>query len=151
MSRDSDRSKVYDAENELRYILKRQGTIEMHGTHIAIPDERKFSNVEDVQRFVDAVLDHIGEERVVTVRKRAGQRRAHYEPQARVIAVPVDDTWALRESVVLHEVAHHLTAVDAPDHGQEFRRNLCDLLEKVLAPEARYLLQVAFFERGLTV
>ena len=36
-----------------------------------------------------------------------------------VIAVPERDTWALRELVVLHELAHHVSQADPP-HGPAF-------------------------------
>jgi putative metallohydrolase (TIGR04338 family) len=56
----------------------------------------------------------------------------------------------MREIVVLHELAHHLTRHTAPSHGADFRSAFLDLLERVLAPEARFLLQLAYWERGLT-
>ena len=150
MVRDSERQKTYEAEWEVRALLSRRGTIEMFGTQVAIPDERKFGTVEAVQAYVDAVMEHLGKDREVTVRKRKSADRAHYERLGSGIAGP-DHEWALREMVILHELAHHFTSVDVPSHGQEFRKNFCDLAEKVLAPEARVLLQVAFGERGLKV
>ena len=149
--RDSERSLTYGAEDQVASLLKRQGSIEMHGTNVAIPDERKFGDVEGVQRYVDTVLDYLGLDRDVKVRVRKGQKKAHYEYSAKTIAVPVGERWAMREMVILHEIAHHVTGVKVPAHGQEFRRNFCDLLERVLAPEARFLMQIAYMERGLKV
>ena len=149
--RDSERSKTYDAENEVLAILLGQGTVEMFGSRFAIPDERKFSDIAGVQRYVDAVMDHVGQPKSITVRERKGQTKAHYEPLNQVIAVPVGTRWALREMVILHEIAHHLTPNDLPSHGREFRRNLSELAGKVLAPEAEFFLRVAFGERGLTI
>lgn len=149
--RDSERSKTYDAENEVLSILLGQGTVEMFGSRFAIPDERKFSDIAGVQRYVDAVMDHIGQPKSITVRERKGQTKAHYEPLKQVIAVPVGARWALREMVILHEIAHHITPSDLPSHGREFRRNFSELAGKVLAPEAEFFLRVAFGERGLTI
>jgi putative metallohydrolase (TIGR04338 family) len=123
--------------------------IEAYGTSFRTPDERKFARVEDIQRYVDAVLAHVGHDRPVKVRVRKGITKAHYEHYNETIAIP-ENPWAMREIVVLHEIAHHLTKYSEPAHGPEFRSAFCDLLERVLCPEARFLLQVAFFERGLT-
>jgi len=57
------------------------------------------------------------------------------------IHIPATDPrgrWALTRSVVLHEVAHHLTGV--PGHGRAFRRTLVALYERHLGPGAAELL-----------
>ena len=154
--RDAERSKSYEAEHSVWSLLDGgPEPIEMFGMMVAIPDERKFGSVEAVQEYVNAVLRHMGSSDTITVRKRKGVSAAHYssfgaERPWPEIAVP-DATWALREMVILHELAHHFTPNDEPAHGQIFRRTLCDLAEKVLAPEARFLLQVAYGQRGLTL
>lgn len=148
--RDSDRAKVYAAEQEVRRMLAVPGFIKMYGTLVPVPDERKFGAVADVQVYVDRVLQHIGHDTPITVRTRKGHKAATYSAMKQEIAIPDSDRWALREVVVLHEVAHHLSRGSDQSHGPEFRSAFCNLLESVLAPEARFLLQVAFFERGLT-
>jgi putative metallohydrolase (TIGR04338 family) len=115
-----------------------------------------------VQRYVDAVLGLIG---VVTrwpgvppvrVRERAGTGRAHYSEG--VIALPlqglVGERWAARESVVLHELTHHLVAHAHPGvaaHGPEFCGDEVLLVEIALGPEAALLLRAAFDGSGIPV
>lgn len=148
--RDSDRAAVYRAENAVRLLLDSPGeTVTINGLPVVVPDERKFGRIEDVQRYVDAVLKHIDCDRPITVRSRRGTQKAHYEFATQVIAIPEDDRWAMREIVLLHEIAHHLTPTAAA-HGPEFRHTFCNLLEQVLAPEARFMLQLAFWSEGLT-
>ena len=48
-------------------------------------------------------------------------------------------TWALRELVVLHEVAHHLCDSDPP-HGPEFVATFCELAAAVMGPEVAHVL-----------
>lgn len=147
--RDNDRQKVYEAEFELRTILDRpRTTIEMHGSTFLVPDERRFGRVEDIQNFVDCVLEHIGHQRAVKVRVRKGQAKAHY--QMGVIAIPELDRWAMRETVVLHELAHHIAGPSAA-HGPDFRKEFANLFDKVLAPEAGMMLRFLLWERGLQI
>ena len=148
--RDAERGRTYDAEFQVREVFSRPGTmIEIAGTTFLTPEERKFGRVEDIQRYVDAVLAHVDHDRPVKVRVRKGIHQAHYEPLNETIAIP-EAVWAMREIVVLHEIAHHLTKHSAPSHGPAFRTALCDLLERALAPEARFLMQMAFWDHGLT-
>lgn len=149
--RDNDRAKVYGAETELEVILNRPRTfVTLAGSTFLVPDERRFGNLEGVQRFVDQVLEHIGNNDRITVRSRRGQAAAHYEHGKQVIAIPEATGWALREHVVLHEIAHHL-APTGEKHGPVFRKELTNLLEKVLAPEAAMMLRFLYWERGLQI
>ena len=74
------------------------------------------------------------------------------------IALPLGDTrdrWALRETVLLHEVAHHLgnTADRAADagHGPAFTGRLLRLAEIVLGAEAAFVLRVLLSDQGAAV
>jgi putative metallohydrolase (TIGR04338 family) len=88
------------------------------------------------------------------VRRRNGSGRAHYERRLAggpVIAVPTHvagTAWALRELVVLHEIAHHLTDPDVAAHGPEFVTVLLDLVDGVVGPEAAFLLRVCLTDAG---
>ncbi|MGY2063581.1 TIGR04338 family metallohydrolase, partial [Nocardia gipuzkoensis] len=96
-------------------------TVELHGSQITLPIERRFASVESVQNYADRVLalnwvraqwDRAAAP--VTVRSRAGTTAAHYESDRAVLAVPLHtrgSAWALRELVVLHELAHHLEPI----------------------------------------
>lgn len=135
MSRDFQRQRVYDAEHALCDALGREVPFDFFGSMLTLPLERKFGTVENVQHYVDKVLAlnwvrARWDPRPIEVRERRGQDKAHY--QCGTIAVPVLRTWALREEVVLHEVAHHL-ANDG--HGPEFAAVLGVLLREIVGPE----------------
>ena len=90
-------------------------------------------------------------ERVASRRRdRArGHRSAEYRRRpdgSREIAIPAsrEGRWALRELVVLHEIAHHLDDSDGPAHGPGFVRTLIALVGLVLGPEAEFVYRVVF-------
>lgn len=169
--RDSRRSSVYDAEQLVRAVFDRadefgRRTVEIHGSSLTLPVERKFASVESVQAYCDRVLrlnwvagrwERAAEP--VRVRARAGTTAAHYESGSGVLAVPVRGArsarggapWALRELVVLHELAHHLEprpeAVAA--HGPEFCGRYVELVEGILGPEAGFLLRITLHDSGI--
>lgn len=161
-SRDQHRSAVYAAEEQWARHLARGGPVDFFGSQLQVPVERRFADIASIQRYVDSVLGLIG---VIThwpgvgpvrVRERAGVGRAHYAEG--VIAIPlrgaVGERWAARESVVLHELTHHLVAHAHPGaiaHGPEFRADEARLVEVVLGPEAALLLRAAFDGAGLPV
>jgi putative metallohydrolase (TIGR04338 family) len=162
MPRDSQRSKVYAAEGFVRTMFDRAAqhhsrALDFFGTTLTLPPEARFGAVEDVRRYVDAVLtmpsvmqrwhpDPLG------VRVRRGASAAHYEVRedgTAVIAVPEQSSrWALRELVLLHEIAHHLCRVE-PAHGPEFRATLCELAEVVMGPEVGHVLRVVYAKEGV--
>jgi len=150
--RDSQRSKVYAAEEFARTVFARGGTAEFFGAALTLPPEARFGSVQDVQRYVDRVLELPSVQAApLTVRPRRGATAAHYESRdgAGVIAVPDTATrWALRELVVLHEIAHHLCPCDPP-HGPEFATTMADLAATVMGPEAGYVLRVLYDKHGV--
>ena len=110
-----------------------------------------------MQAYVDSVLNHPGVQahwptaRPVAVRPRRGRTAAHYERHEgdAVIAVPARrDRWALRELVVLHEVAHHLCDA-TPPHGPEFVGAFCELAGLVMGPEVEHILRVVYSKEGV--
>ncbi|MET0992628.1 MAG: TIGR04338 family metallohydrolase [Mycobacterium sp.] len=61
MTRDTQRSRVYDAEQPVRRIFDRADEhgireLELLGSHITLPIERKFASVESMQAYMDNVL-----------------------------------------------------------------------------------------------
>ena len=86
----------------------------------------------------------------VTVRARRSATAAHYE-KGGVIAVPdrLTADWAMRELVVLHELAHHLCDPDAPAHGPDFVATFCALASAVMGPEAGHVLRVVYAKEGV--
>jgi len=88
---------------------------------------------------------------MLTVRARRGATAAHYErvDDGAVIAVAEGrSTWALRELVVLHEIAHHLCDAEPP-HGTEFVATLCELAGAVMGPEVGHVLRVVYAKEGV--
>ena len=175
MSRDVQRAKVYAAEAFVRTMFDRAAergdpVVEFFGTRLTLPPEARFGSVGSVQNYVDDVLAHPAVRArwpAVTplrVRARRGATAAHYErvggqersdPGNRhgdtaTIAVPEDrSAWALRELVVLHEVAHHLCGGGGPAHGPDFVATFCALAETVMGAEAGHVLRVVYAKEGV--
>jgi putative metallohydrolase (TIGR04338 family) len=161
-SRDTQRSRVYAAEEFVRTLFDRAGehgtrTVEFFGTNLTLPPEARFSSVESVQRYVDDVLGLASvrarwpDATPLTTRPRRGLTAAHYErdDDGAVIAVPERrSSWALRELVVLHEVAHHLCQTDPP-HGPHFVATFCELAGAVMGPEVAHVLRVVYAKEGV--
>lgn len=166
--RDGQRSRVYEAETVVRRIFDRADTgtgreLELFGSRITLPVERKFASVDSVQDYLDRVralnwvrTDWPRAAEPVTVRARAGATAAHYEPATATVAVPLHrrgSSWALRELVVLHELAHHLEPDDAElaPHGPEFVGRYLALVDGILGDEAAFVLRTTLLENGVTV
>ncbi|MEV6556737.1 TIGR04338 family metallohydrolase [Nocardia sp. NPDC051756] len=164
--RDTQRAKVYDAEQLVRGMFDRADehgsrTVELYGSHLTLPIERRFASVESVQNYADKVLalnwvrgqwDRAGT--AVRVRSRAGTAAAHYEAEDAVLAVPLHTgsrAWALRELVILHELAHHLESnvgAVAP-HGPEFCTRYLELVDGIIGPEAALVLRATMLGCGV--
>jgi len=170
--RDMQRQRLYDAENLVARMLDRaaagSGVIQVAGSTITAPPERRFGDVAGVQAYVDAVLalnwvraawpGRACVPVTVRARARAGRRKAHYESGGAVIAVPTHEheragrfSWAMRELVVLHELAHHLDPdpVGTVPHGPEFAGRLLTLAGEIIGPEVALLLRCTFAESGV--
>ncbi|MBU8834363.1 TIGR04338 family metallohydrolase [Mycolicibacterium goodii] len=157
-ARDTQRARVYAAEEFVRTMFDRAAqhssrAIDFFGTQLTLPPEAKFGSVAAVQNYVDDVTARVGTN-PVTVRARRGTKAAHYEIDGAVIAVPEQDTtWALRELVVLHELAHHLCAqgpaADAPAHGPEFVATYCELCQNIMGPEVGLVLRMVYAKEGV--
>ncbi|BBY80985.1 TIGR04338 family metallohydrolase [Mycolicibacterium pulveris] len=160
--RDSQRAKVYAAEDFVRTLFDRASergnpVVEFFGTQLTLPPEGRFGSVSAVQRYVDDVLSLPAVRGrwpggpPLTVRARRGLSAAHYErtDAGAVIAVPERrSNWALRELVVLHEIAHHLCDAQPP-HGPQFVATFCDLAEAVMGPEVAHVLRVVYVKEGV--
>jgi putative metallohydrolase (TIGR04338 family) len=165
MSRDTGRADVYAAEEIMQKMIDRANqhgltTLTIAGSTIAVPMERKFGDLGSVQTYVDQVMARVREDyprvpKKVTVRARKGDGKAHYERLGSVIAIPPHQSWArswaMRELVVLHEIAHHLSRDAAQSHGPQFLAAYLDLLERFVGPEAALMLRVVAHEGGVKV
>ncbi|CAM4420301.1 TIGR04338 family metallohydrolase [Nocardia ninae] len=164
--RDTQRAKVYDAEQLVRGMFDRADehgsrTVELYGSHLTLPIERRFASVASVQSYADKVLalnwvraqwDRAGT--AVRVRSRAGATAAHYEAAEGVLAVPLHSggrAWALRELVVLHELAHHLESApgSVAPHGPEFCARYLELVDGIIGPEAALVLRATMLGCGV--
>jgi len=133
------------------------GIVEFFGANITLPPEARFASVDSVQRYVDDVLGlpsvrarWPGAE-ALAVRARRGITAAHYEYDGHLATIAVPDrrsTWALRELVVLHEIAHHVCRAEPP-HGPEFVAAFCELTDAVMGAEVAHVLRVVYAKEGV--
>ncbi len=156
-------SAVYAAEDQWSAVLDRGGVVDFFGSRMDVPQQRRFADIASVRTYVDAVLalpaiaEGYPDAGPVQVRERAGQGRAHYDPATTTIAVPMRQLWAGRESVVLHELAHHVSCstgvpVDRMGHrwhGTEFREAMLALVVAVLGEQAALLLRAGYDAAGV--
>jgi len=162
VTRDSGRSRFYETERLALDMVERAGTaghtVQLAGTTLTLPVEARFGSVDAVQDYADRVLALASvRERFpraqtpITVRRRRSGAAAHYSPERGEIAVPddVDGRWALRELVILHEVAHHLNDDDGPPHGRAYANILVDLVGLVLGPELALVYRVLLGDADL--
>ncbi|ADG77386.1 TIGR04338 family metallohydrolase OS=Tsukamurella paurometabola (strain ATCC 8368 / DSM / CCUG 35730 / CIP 100753 / JCM 10117 / KCTC 9821 / NBRC 16120 /NCIMB 702349 / NCTC 13040) OX=521096 GN=Tpau_0749 PE=4 SV=1 [Tsukamurella paurometabola] len=157
-TRDVQRAVVYRAEELVRGLFDHASggrTVDVLGVPLTLPPEARFGSTASVQEYVDRVL-RPGQ---VRVRPRAGAGGAHYERGAGrmpTVAVPDgrDGAWALRELVILHELAHHVVAErdgDAAAHGPAFTAAFIELAARVMGPEAGLALRIVYTESGAAV
>ncbi|EHB55351.1 hypothetical protein MycrhDRAFT_2545 [Mycolicibacterium rhodesiae JS60] len=162
-ARDSQRSRVYAAEEFVRTLFDRAAqhgsrTIDFFGAQLTLPPEGRFASIASVQRYVDdvlalpAVTARWPGPGPLSVRPRRAAGAAHYENVSGtgIIAVPDRDSadWAMRELVLLHEVAHHLTP-QGPAHGPDFISSFCELAALVMGPEVGHVLRVVYAKEGV--
>jgi putative metallohydrolase (TIGR04338 family) len=160
--RDNQKSRVYAAEHLVGDVLNTVArtdarTFDFYGSTLALPDERKFGDIAGVQRYLDQVLDlnwvrdtwPTLAAQPVTVRSRKGAAHAAY--RLGVIAVPDHQqgiSWAMRELVVLHELAHHL-ARGGEAHGVQFVSTYLHLVNELVGHEVGLLLTDAYARNGV--
>ncbi|WP_024796893.1 TIGR04338 family metallohydrolase [Tomitella biformata] len=162
--RDGQRGAVYDAESLVRTMFDRAEerglrTLEVHGSTVTLPVERKFGSVASVQGYCDRVLALrwviAAWPRAavpVTVRPRAGNTAAHYVNDTIAVPVDRDGRWALRELVVLHELAHHLGVEGAgPAHGGAFVDRYLTLVGEIIGLEAAFVLRATYLAGGVEI
>lgn len=135
--------------------------VEIAGSRLTLPPERRFGDLTAAQVYVDRVLDLNWVRRTwpraalpVRLRERAGSTRAHYERAGAVMAVPthrIGTGWALRELVILHELAHHLAGDGEVPHGGPFADRLLALVDGVVGPEAALLMRITMLDLGVRI
>jgi|694.fasta_scaffold83389_12 putative metallohydrolase (TIGR04338 family) len=140
--RDSQRKKVYTAEVEAF-------------DHDKKTDDPTFREVKAVEKFVKKVfsMKRVQKEWPKTnwlprVKDGRGCRNAIAHGSG-AISIPV---WARREWVILHELAHIITArhyYGAAGHGWEFCKTYLRLVEIVMGKEAFLALEKSFLKHGV--
>jgi len=164
-SRDAQRARVYRAEDAWagRLDAARQGAVlaTVGGSGLVLPAERRLGSLHAARDYTARVLG-LAEVRAVfgaveppALRLRRGRRSAHWEPPGTVaLPVPVHgEPWALRETVLLHELAHHLaqTTGRAAGHRAPFPAVVLLLAGAVLGGEAELVLRMAYGEQRVEV
>lgn len=163
--RDAQRARVYRAEDAwaARLDAARQGAVlaTVGGSAVVLPAERRFGTLDAVDGYCGRVLALpevvalAGPLPPPSLRVRRGARSAHWEPPG-VVALPVPrlgEPWALRETVVLHELAHHVGELGGLSHGHRppFPAVVLALVEAVLGPSAVLALRVAYGQERVEV
>lgn len=158
MSKDVDRVKVYRAEQQISGAFSASsGDFDFFGSKIYVQPETLFRNLNEIQQYADAVISRYVQRKnehmtSVKVRARKGNLEAHYEYESSTIAIPTRSDWAMRELVILHEIAHHITwqkNSTVAAHGVEFLNTYLELVSAELGQEACLLLHTAFDSQGL--
>lgn len=162
--RDSQRQRLYDAENvvhrQMEFAARGARTVKIAASTLTLPLEVRFGSMKAVETYLAQVMDTDEFKSrwpgcpPVKVRQRKSDRVAHYDRSAATIALhePQRGTgWALRELVVLHELAHHVTPWTAAAHGPEFAANLIALVTETVGPEVGLLLRIACHDHNVTV
>ena len=163
--RDAQRARVYRAEDAwaARLDAARRGAplATVGGSAVLLPAERRLGSLEAAAGYCARVLA-LPEVRAVAgdlappaMRPRRGLTSAHWEPPG-TVALPVPphgEPWALRETVVLHELAHHVGECTGRTRGHRapWPALLLLLVEAALGPEAALALRVAYGEEGVEV
>ena len=166
--RDSQRQRLYDAEQQVRRQLDLAAagarTISVAASTVVLPLEVRFGSLGAAQRYTDDVVCSPSFRACfprasvapLRLRPRNGGRSAHYEAPG-IIALHEPQfgaAWSLREMVVLHEIAHHAAhhdLVDDPAHGPAYAGAFVHIVTDTLGPETGLLLTTAFAEHGVEV
>ena len=157
--RDYQRQRLYDAEDILRTFYDRaeesgNPMVTMKGFTVTLPPEAKFGSVESLQTYVDRVLDHprvidaVGTRSRVTVQAKKEHQALHRATysKGRILIPNGRNRWAMREVVVLHELAHHCSH---DRHGPNFAAAFLSLLGAVMGPEVELICRVLFDDGGV--
>ncbi len=131
------------------------------GSSLLLPAERRLGSLEAAAAYVrrvvalPVVVTTVGTVPPPGLRLRRGAAGAHWEPPG-TIALPVPrhgEPWGLRETVLLHELAHHVgeTTGRSRGHRAPFPAVLLLLVEATLGAEAAFALRVGYGEHDVEV
>lgn len=166
MAKDKVSQTLYKAEHAICMVLDQVAASEepvpvtVAGSSLVIPLERKFGRVEDVQAYVDLCCRVLRHREVPRVRKAHGNSKHAWGGGWRnEIQLPAAEdhaagkgkhtNWALREVVVLHELAHCLTHTSG--HGAEFAGTFLKLIREFMGTETWLLALSTFDAAGVDI
>lgn len=138
MARDSQRSKVYEAQSHFHALCSTAWS--------------RFDSISDCQVYVDSVTQsRWWKSRFpfvykVRVLKYQGYRKAVAQKWNGTINLP---QWAFNEFTILHELCHHTISYDNASHGREFCRNLLVLIKRFLGSEYEQTFRECFKITGV--
>lgn len=116
-----------------------------------LPDGKRFSEVPEVQAYVDRLLGERWFRKLwpgwKRIEVRDGRRRRRAASFGSMIKMP---RWSRCEKYVLHEIAHSVTA-HREHHGPEFCRNMIRLVEGVYGRHTAMLFEGALRGREAKV
>ncbi len=163
--RDAQRARVYRAEDAwaARLDAARQGAVlaTVGGSAVVLPAERRLGSLAAAGDYCRRVLalpdvrEVVGEVEPPALRTRRGGRSAHWQPPGTIAlhVPPHGEPWALRETVLLHELAHHAGETTGRCHGHRapFPAVVLLLVAAVLGDEAALALRVEYGEHAVAV
>ena len=144
--------RFYRAQDTLDFLLAHGGTARVWGSTVTVPVERRFGDLDGVRRYLAALRATSWghpDTPAPQVRCRAGAVNVAHWQAPDIIALPVgrgpDGRQMLREHIVVHEYAHHVTwhQHGATGHGPVFQDIYLDLLEHAIGAEAAFILRAA--------
>lgn len=168
--RDSQRQRLYDAENAVRrqldFVAAGATKVVVANSTITVPQEVKFGSLEAAQTYVDFVRSTdwfreafpVAARKPVIVRLRKADSMAHYEVREGKGRIALHEPehgtgWAWREIVLLHELTHHVVKwwvyQDCASHGPEYAGALLYCLQNAMGPEVGLLLMAAYDDHGV--
>jgi len=136
MARDSQRSKVYEAQSHFH----------------ALCSIARFDSIGDCQDYADSIIQSRWWKSKfpfvhrVRVLKYRGYRKAVARKWNETIHLP---QWAFNEFIILHELCHHTISYNNAAHGREFCRNLLALVKRFLGSEYEQTLRECFKTTGV--
>lgn len=158
MTRDNQKRAVYRAGHALEWFYDHatdSSTVEVSGMALQLEPEAYFGDLRSIQVYVDrvvampSVVARFGKSSRVLVRERRDSRVAHYQFGEIAIHTSGNNSsrWAMRELVVLHELAHHYSL--GHKHGPAFTAAFVDLLDLVMGPQVSLALRLLYQQEGV--
>lgn len=146
--------KVYDAENEFCGFIDnawQSPLVQLGPVAVLVPAERKFRSVNEVNMFIVELGRRLSFHAPRVVGK-VGQEYALYDPSTHVMAIPSGGHWALRETVILHELSHAVSQDrDSAGHGPKFTRTFLNIIDVIMGDDAALLMTALYRKHGVRV